>query len=91
MTTAVGEPGPRICGFQLTCRAQRARTNVTPSQQKTIRRRTSARTRLGVFTDVDLRRSLFSAELPGFSVDSAKLRVARNVGDLAESLTWQTR
>jgi len=43
-----------------------------------------------VFADV-VEAFAVQAELPGFSVDSAKLRVARNVGDLAESLTWQTR
>ncbi len=42
-----------------------------------------------VFADV-VEAFAAQARLRAFTVDSARLRVARNVGDLAGSLTWQS-
>jgi len=92
--TAVGEPGRHgSAASQLTCRALGHVLGVAPSQL----RDDSPLPDIGadsvavlVFADV-VEAFAVQAELPGFSVDSAKLRVARNVGDLAGSLTWQTR
>ena len=86
-------PDTRICGFPTDLPCPGHVLGVAPSQL----RDDSPLPDIGadsvavlVFADV-VEAFAVQAELPGFSVDSAKLRVARNVGDLAGSLTWQTR
>ncbi len=77
---------------QLTCRALGHVLGVAPSQL----RDDSPLPDIGadsvavlVFADV-VEAFAAQAQLSGFSVDAARLRLAQNVGDLAESLSWQT-
>ena len=92
--TAVGEPGRHgSAASQLTCRALGHVLGAAPRQVRGEAPLPDIGAASGaVLVSADVVEAFaVQAELPGFSVDSAKLRVARNVGDLAESLTWQTR
>jgi hypothetical protein len=77
---------------QLTCRALGHVLGVAPTQL----RDDSPLPDIGadsvavlVFADV-VEAFAAQAGLPGFSIDTTRLRRATSVGDLAQSLTWQT-